>query len=88
MEKGVIEGNEMDHAELAEYLVEIEETMSEWDEPIAWLFELEKIQSIIEQLMNDTFNETKPTDRSLLACLELKARKIREYIIRRNRMDN
>lgn len=78
----------MDYSEIAEYLVEIEETTSDWDSPISLQFKLEKVQNIIEQLMDDTFSKPNLTDRTLLDCLEYKARKISEYIIRRNRMDN
>ena len=79
----------MDHLELTIYLKELKESMYDWDDgPISWQLELEKVQNIIKQLMDDTFNETDPTDRTLLAMLEYEARKIRDCIIRRNRMEN
>ena len=81
--------SKMDHLELTIYLKDLEETLYEWDDgPVSWHCELEKVQNIIKQLMDDTFNETNPTDRTLLACLELKARKIRDCILRRNQMKN
>lgn len=69
-------------------MVEIEETLSDWDSPVSLQFELEKVQNIIEQLTDDTFSKTNLIDWDLLTCLEYKARKITEYIIRRNRMHN
>ena len=79
----------MEHSELSIYLKELEESMYEWDDsPASWLLELGKVQSIIKQLMDDTSKEANPTDRTLRTCLELKAREIRQSVIRRNQMEN
>ena len=78
----------MDKVKIAEYLVEIEETMSDWDDPSSWQYEIEKLQEIIKQLADDTLNEPNATDRSLFAMLEYKARRIREYILKQNKIDN
>ena len=79
----------MDHLELAIYIDDLEEAMYEWDDaPLSWQLELEKVQNIIKQLMKDTFNEPDPIDRTILACIESRARRIRECIIRRNQLDN
>ena len=79
----------MDHLEIAIYIDDLEEALYEWDDgPISWHCELEKVQNIIKQLMDDTFNEPNPTDRTILACLESRARRIRDCILRRNQMKN
>lgn len=78
----------MDHTEVAEYLVEMEETLSEWDSPVSLQFELEKVHNIIKQLTDNTFSGPNLTNRMLVACLKEKARKISNYIIMRNRMQN
>ena len=79
----------MEHSELSIYLKELEESMYEWDDsPASWLLELEKVQSIIKQLMDDTSKEADKNKRVMFAMLEYKARLIRQSIIRRNRMEN
>jgi hypothetical protein len=78
-----------DHLIIAEFLKELEESIFERDDgPVSWHCERETVQNIIKQLMVDTFNETNPTDRSRLALLEYKARKIRDCIFKRNQMKN
>ena len=79
----------IDHLEIAIYIDDLEEAMYEWDNgPVSWHCELEKVQNIIKQLMDDTFNESNPTDRTILATLEYRARRIRDCILRRNQMKN
>jgi hypothetical protein len=79
----------MKHSELSVYLKELEESMYEWDDsPASWLLELEKVQSIIKQLMDDTSKEADKNKRVMFAMPEYKARLIRQSIIRRNQMEN
>ena len=69
----------MEHSELSIYLKELEESMYEWDDsPVSWQLELEKVQSIIKQLMDDTSKEADKNKRVMFAMLEYKARLIRQ----------
>ena len=62
--------SKMDHLDIAIYINDLEDAMYEWDDgPVSWQLELEKVRSIIKQLMDDTFNEPDPIDRTILALL-------------------
>lgn len=79
----------MNYAEEIEYVKELEEALYEHDlDLVAMQNELSKANDIIERLKNLTFEASDPTEKVLLATLEMKTRKMRDYMLGRVQAKN
>ncbi len=66
---------------IPDYLKDLEEGLYEWDyRGITMQGQLTELYRIIERLMDATFESKDQDKRVLLAALELKARKCKEFI--------
>ena len=74
---------------IADYINNLEQELYDWDgDATQWQKELTMLHPMIEMLMKLTFEEKDSSMRSLLACIEYKARRCRECILERTGMIN
>lgn len=74
---------------ISEYIVETTEALYEWDlDNVAMEQELPELHRVIEFLMKETFEAEDPDKKSVLALLEMQARKCRECCLRRTGIRN
>ena len=75
--------------QIVEYVANLEEELYHWDgDGTQWQQELTMLHTMIETLMKLTFEEKEAPKRSLLACIEYRARRCRECIMTRTGMRN
>jgi len=79
--------NDIKH--IADYINHLEQELYDWDgDGPQWQQELTTLHPMIETLMKLTFEEKDSSKRSLLACIEYKARRCRDCILTRTGIIN